>query len=64
MASIERGARNKVAGRVCPATLSLTPQADRGCDPRYLDPYRVACAFAAAMSASLRKDITVTLRVR
>jgi hypothetical protein len=26
--------------------------------------YGAACAFAAAMSASLRNDITVTLRVR
>jgi hypothetical protein len=28
------------------------------------DSYGAACAFAAAMSASVRNDITVTLRVR
>ncbi len=33
-------------------------------EPNYANAYCAACAFAAAMSASVRNDITVTLRVR
>jgi short-subunit dehydrogenase involved in D-alanine esterification of teichoic acids len=47
----------KMMAVTCPAIISLMPDARAPC-------YCAACTFVAAMSASLRNAITVTLRVR
>jgi hypothetical protein len=47
--------REKAVAGACPATFA---------SPIRTAPYCAACAFVAAMSASLRNDITVTFLVR
>jgi hypothetical protein len=68
-------ARGEREQRLCASrtdVISSAPKKMAGSKPGHLhlivivfrECYGAACAFAAAMSASLRNDITVTLRVR